>query len=45
MLRECCAKGESCPEVGRGAESTKKKYKMTVLWNKVGVFLRKILVH
>ena len=30
--------------VGRG-ESAKKKYKITVLRNKVGVFLRKIVVH
>ena len=31
--------------VGRGAQSAKKKYKITVLRNKVGVFLRKIVVH
>ena len=46
--REGCAEGESCGPgrwVGRGAENAKKKYKITVLWNKVGVFLRKIVVH
>ena len=45
--REGCAEGESRPGrwVGRGATSAKKKYKITVLRNKVGVFLRKIVVH
>ena len=31
--------------VGRGAKSAKKKYKITVLRNKVGVFLGKFVVH
>ena len=31
--------------VGRGAKSAKKKYKITVLRNEVGAFLRKIVVH
>ena len=31
--------------VGRGAKSAKKKYKITVLRNKAGVFLEKNVVH
>ena len=43
-----CAEGKAAPGAGlEGApiESFKKKYRITVLWNKVGVFLGKIVVH
>ena len=46
--REGCAEGKAAPGAGlEGApiESVKKKYRITVLWNKVGVFLGKIVVH
>ena len=43
--REGCAKGESRPGrwIRRGAASLKKKFKITVLFNTVGVFLSNIV--
>ena len=42
-----CAEGKAAPGAGlEGAPiESFKKYRITVLWNKVGVFLGKIVVH
>ena len=48
VYREGCAAGESCLDRalgGEGRQECQTKYIITVLRNKVGVFLRKIVVH